>query len=233
MLFTLVLAVAVSTCSCDSSTVDSTFKNDNTTTGDAAAGGARKAASHPLNWMASANWEVVSEYMFEDHGSVLFGTDQIVLNGGDPATGIRFRGVVPRDSYEVTFEAQRLVGSDFFCGLTFPIGDEHCTLVLGGWSGTIVGLSNVDDEPAVENLTATSIEFENECWYSVRVVVDKAIHVWIADRKVIELERGGHRFTLWWEQEEMAPFGIATWGGTTGIIRELRVRKRVSTAQPL
>ena len=54
----------------------------------------------------------------------------------------------PREDYEVSLEARRLEGTDFFCGLTFPVGKEPCTLIIGGWGGTTVGLSNVDDYSA-------------------------------------------------------------------------------------
>ena len=174
--------------------------------------------------MSPSNWEVVADYMFEDHGNVLFENDQTVLMGGDPATGIRFRGDFPTDFYEVSFDAKRVNGNDFFCGMTLPVGDEYCTLILGGWSGTIVGLSNVDGEPAVENLTATTIDFVNGRWYRVRIDVSSVIRVWVDGRQVIELERAGHQFSLWWEQEEMAPFGIATWGATTAAIRDLQTK---------
>ena len=35
--------------------------------------------------------------------------------------------------YELRLEAKRVEGGDFFCGLTFPVGKEYCTLILGGW----------------------------------------------------------------------------------------------------
>ena len=205
--------VGVSTCSCDS---DSRF------TDVSPSDETRKQTLPSSNWMDSSNWEVVSEYMFEDHGKVLFEHDQIILRGGDPATGIRYLGETARDFYQVTFEAKRVTGNDFFCGMTFPVGQQYCTLILGGWSGTIVGLSNVDDEPAVENITANTFDFKNDRWYTIRLEVADSLGVWIDDRKVVELKRGTHRFSLWWEQEEMVPFGIATWGNTTGAVRNLR-----------
>ena len=40
---------------------------------------------------------------------------------------------LPTTNYEVEFEAQRVMGTDFFVGYTFPVGDSACSLILGGW----------------------------------------------------------------------------------------------------
>ena len=46
-------------------------------------------------------------------------------------TGITYTNPLPRTDYEVTLEAMRVEGSDFFCGLTFPVGSNSCSLVVG------------------------------------------------------------------------------------------------------
>jgi hypothetical protein len=40
-----------------------------------------------------------------------------------------------------------------------------CTLICGGWGGTLVGLSSIDDLDASENPTATIKEFKEKTWY--------------------------------------------------------------------
>ena len=40
------------------------------------------------------------------------------------------------------FEAQRVQGNDFFATTTFRVGKDPLTFVVGGWGGTVVGLSN-------------------------------------------------------------------------------------------
>ena len=67
----------------------------------------------------------------------------------------------------------RLDGSDFFCSTTFPVGKDPCTLVVGGWGGMVVGLSNVDHEDASENGTTKTMTFKNKRWYRVRSVRDR------------------------------------------------------------
>ena len=57
---------------------------------------------------------------------------------------ISTRKDLPRTDYEIRFETRRIEGFDFFCGLTFPVGEKYLTLVLGGWDGNVVGLSCLD-----------------------------------------------------------------------------------------
>ena len=71
---------------------------------------------------------------------------KLVLNMGDGATGVTWDGDFdfPTMNYEVSLKAMRVNGNDFFCGMTFPVNDDHLTLVVGGWSGTVIGLSCLD-----------------------------------------------------------------------------------------
>jgi len=79
-----------------------------------------------------AGWRVVEEGPFRRHGDVTLAGGAVRLAPGKPLTGIAWAGDVPRCGYEVSFEARRTAGSDFFCGLTFPVGNAHCTWIVGG-----------------------------------------------------------------------------------------------------
>ncbi|MGB9623963.1 MAG: 3-keto-disaccharide hydrolase [Phycisphaerae bacterium] len=174
-------------------------------------------------------WRPLDEGPFEGHGDVRVENSAIVLEPGRMQTGISWRGGFPRDRYEVSLEAKRTQGSDFFCGMTFPVGDSPCTLIVGGWGGSIVGLSNVDDQAAVENQTTGTYSFENDCWYRIRLRVSEAkIEAWINGEQVIDLERAGHRFSVWYEQEPVRPFGVSAWE-TGAALREIRVRRLSSS----
>ena len=61
------------------------------------------------------------------------------------------------------------MGSDFFCGLTFPYKETHATLILGGWGGSLIGISSLDDFDASENETGDAYIFEDNHWYDVRL----------------------------------------------------------------
>ena len=73
-----------------------------------------------------------------------------------------YQNEFPKMNYVVILEAKRIKGSDFFCGLTFPFNDEFATLIVGGWGGTVVGLSSIGGLDASENETARMKKFEKE-----------------------------------------------------------------------
>jgi hypothetical protein len=169
-------------------------------------------------------WQVLTEGPFSGHGTVGVKDGAIVLERSNSGTGIRWQGSFPREAYEVALEGMRVDGMDFFCGMTFPVGDSPCTLILGGWGGSVVGLSNIDGAHAAENETTQGISFENGHWYQIRLrVTRERIQVWIDEEKTIDLDRADHRFDVWYEQEPARPFGFATWE-TTGALRNIRVR---------
>ncbi len=172
-----------------------------------------------------AGWRVLKDGAFEHHGQVGVKDGTIVLERGSLQTGVGWNGQVPRDDYEVSLEAMRTDGNDFFCGLTFPVGDEPCTWIIGGWGGSVVGLSNVDNDAAVENVTTQGMTFESNRWYKIRLRVTTArIDAWIDDRQMIDLERGEHKFSVWWEQEPARPLGIATWD-TGAALRHISLKR--------
>jgi hypothetical protein len=179
-----------------------------------------------------ANWEVVDKFDFARHGKVDVRDGAIVQERGEPFTGIRWTGPFPKTDYEVTLEAKRVRGADFFCGMTFPVGEAALTLVVGGWGGSIVGLSSIDGEPAVENETCNHRDFALDRWYAIRLrVTGDAVRVWIDREKVIDLATAGRELTIYWEMEPTRPFGIATWY-TTGAVRAIRVRRLRDSGNP-
>jgi len=163
---------------------------------------------------------------FGGEGEVNVRDGMIVLEMGNDMTGITFEGKPPRDNYELALEGQRLEGIDFFCTTTFPVGEkEHCSLVMGGWGGTVVGLSSVDFYDASDNLTTRFVEFKDKQWYKVRIrVSDHRVSVWIDGEKLVDQPREGHEFGVRFEVDLSRPLGISTWQ-TTGAVRNIRVRR--------
>ncbi len=178
-------------------------------------------------------WRIVKMNDFERHGKVAVREGQIILDAGRPATGISYQGKFPHDNYEVSLEARRIDGSDFFCGMTFPVGQQYCTLIVGGWGGGITGLSNVDGDSAVENETTDFLDVEPNRFYRIRLRVSRqAIEAWIDDDQIVNVERKGRRFSIWWEQEPVRPFGIATWYTKAGLRNIQLTRLEPADRQP-
>jgi len=156
-------------------------------------------------------------------GPVLISDGKLVLNYGDGCTGITWEGDFPKVNYEVTLEAQKTVGNDFFCGITFPVNDEFCSLIVGGWGGPVVGLSCIDGEDAAHNSTKILKKFDKNVWYIIKLqVTNEKIIASIDDEKLVDFNYTGHRLSLRAEVQLSKPFGLFTWE-TTGEIRNIRL----------
>jgi hypothetical protein len=144
---------------------------------------------------------------------------------GDDMSGLVWAGApLPKTNYEVTLQGMRTEGHDFWCGLTFPVGDDPLTLVLGGWGGSVCGLSSLDGEDAANNATSQMNDFDPWRWYRVRLrVTPERVEAWLDDKPLVNQELKEHRLSVRMEVEPCKPFGLATWR-TTGAIRDLRLR---------
>jgi hypothetical protein len=163
-------------------------------------------------------------------GSVELRDDMMVIGTGDSLTGAVYKkkDKLPVTNYEISLEAQRLEGLDFFCGLTFPVGDlKTClTLVLGGWGGSVTGLSSIDGMDASENSTGHYRRFKDKIWYRVKVrVTPENVSVWCDDEKIIDADIAGKKVGLRAGQiEDYAPLSLTTYQTTAGI-RNVKVKR--------
>ena len=170
-------------------------------------------------------WEVVGNFDFINHGKVEVKDGNLVLGKGRPGTGVRWTDKFPKFDYEIELEAMRVEGDDFFCTMTFPVGNSALSLVVGGWGGPVTGLSCIDGEPAVENETCQYLEFEKGRWYKIRLRVTRSkVEAWIDKKKTVDFKTKDRKLSIWFEPESMLPLGIATWN-TTGALRNIRLRK--------
>ena len=197
--------------------------------------GGRRAAplEPPRHWRPLFDGKSLTGWrnsQFGGDGEIRVKDGAIHMEMGLPATGVTYTGKVPRDNYEITLEAIRVDGSDFFCGLTFPVGDDHMSLILGGWGGSLVGLSCIDEKDASENKTERTIHFDDGRWYGVRLRVTAGkIRVWLDGKQIIDVSRPGHRISIRSEVEPSLPLGIATWN-THGAARNIRIGTLESAA---
>ncbi len=161
---------------------------------------------------------------FAGHGDVrVDSSGNIILEMG-VMTGVTCTSSIPEMNYEVELEAMRVEGNDFFCGLTFPVGKNPCSFILGGWGGGVVGLSSLDGEDAAHNETTKSMNFDKSRWYRVRVrVTPTAIQAWIDAEKMVDVVTTDRAISIRTEVEASRPLGIASWA-TTGALRNIRIR---------
>ncbi|MGH7956129.1 MAG: 3-keto-disaccharide hydrolase [Opitutaceae bacterium] len=156
------------------------------------------------------------------------GRGAIILEQGVTLSGITWtRGArLPRLNYELTLEAMKLAGTDFFCGLTFPVGKSACSFIVGGWGGMVVGISSIDHADASENDTTQGMEFELNRWYRIRVrVTEEKIEAWIDDDQKVDVETKGRIIGIRpGDIQKSLPLGIASYM-TRAAVRDIRLRR--------
>ena len=145
--------------------------------------------------------------------------DGVIQIGQGHLTGIRLDAEFPKVNYQVRFEAARLAGNDFFAGITFPVNDTHCSWINGGWGGSVVGLSSLDDDDASENDTSTARSFTKGQWYSFLLSVKKErIQGWIDGVLVIDADIKGRKVGLRPGEIDLClPLGFASYSTLAGL----------------
>ena len=136
------------------------------------------------------------------------------LGFGAVIAGVNWGEAVPAlSNYEISLEAMKLDGNDFFLALTFPVKESHATFVVGGWGGGVVGISCVDDLNASENETMNIEGFAKDVWHKIRVrVTDDKLQAWIDEDQKVDLELEGKKISLLPGDIELSvPLGIAAY----------------------
>jgi hypothetical protein len=175
------------------------------------------------NWTSLFDGKTLTNWAstdFAGHGDVTVGNGQIKIAMGADLSGITWtNGALPRTNYEISLQAIKLDGSDFFCGLTFPVAKSSCSLILGGWGGGVVGLSSLDDADASENETTRSLAFDAGHWYHIVLRVTAAkIEAWLDDKKIIDASIAGRKVSLRPGAIYLSePLGVATYVTTSGL----------------
>lgn len=193
-----------------------------------------RAAEPAPNWVSMFDgksmkgWAVTE---FGGHGEVAVKDGNIEIGMGAALGGTHWTNEFPKSNYEISLEAQKFDGSDFFCGLTFPVGESHCSFIVGGWGGSVVGLSSVDGLDASENETTKYTQFPKGKWFKIKVrVTDQKIETWIDDEKSVDQILKGHRISLRPGDIDMSkPLGVATYQ-TTSLLRDIKYRKLAPAA---
>lgn len=199
---------------------DSTQKKSKTTD--------KKKDSH--KWISLFNgknldgWKVPE---FGGEGEVHVEKGNLILEMGVDLTGVTITDPkkIPLTNYEVELEAMRVDGTDFFCGLTFPVKKDPCSIILGGWGGSLCGLSSIDGDDASQNSTTSFQTFKKKQWYKIRLrVTDHKIQAWLDGKQIIDQNLKDRKISIRHEVELSKPFGIASFT-TTAALKNIRLRK--------
>ena len=169
------------------------------------------------------NWKNTE---FGGEGEVAVTDGMIVMQQGSELTGVTWDGgEIPKINYEISLMAQRIDGSDFFCGLTFPIKDDPCSFIVGGWGGGVVGISSLDGLDAANNETSRYESFQKGRWYKIRLrVSEKGLMSWIDEKQVVGVETKGRKISIRHEVELSRPLGISCYSTVAGI-KDIKIRE--------
>lgn len=171
-------------------------------------------------------WEVVD---IGGSGQVEIEGEELIINQGESLSGVIYKKAaeLPVTHYEISLEARRLQGVDFFCGLTFPVGSlKTCaTLICGGWGGSVTGISSIDDVDAANNSTGSYQKYEDDKWYKIRLrVTPENLSVWLDDKQVVDQDIKGRKISLRpGPIESYAPLALSTFN-TTAAIRAVKLK---------
>jgi|GEM_PF-633372 len=153
----------------------------------------------------------------------------LLLGRGEPFAIVKYEGKQPLlvDQYEISWEAMRMEGNDFFASLTFPVGaPEKCaTFVTGGWGGWTTGVSSIQHQFANENETTGSMAFEPGRWYAFSLQVNtECLRATIDGKEQFKVSLKGKTIDMHpSEIRKSMPLGFASYS-TQGAIRNVRVR---------
>ena len=190
----------------------------------------KPAAEKQDDWMplfdgkSLDGWKKTS---YGGEGEVKVEKGELVLEMGQSLTGVTYvnGNKLPKDNYEISLQAMKRVGDDFFCGLTFPVRDSHASYIVGGWGGTVVGVSSIDGLDASENETTRYRKFDHNKWYTIRVrVAGGKIECWANDEQTVEVELKDRKISTRSEVDPNRPLGISTYQ-VEAAFKDVKMRK--------
>ena len=199
------------------------------------AGRAAELSGGKVEALESGKWEVLfngksldgwKRTEFGGGGEANVEDGVLVVDQGEELSGVNWTRAFPKMNYEIELDAQRRTGLDFFCAVTFPVGERFVTFVVGGWGGATVGISSINRQDASQNETSTIRHFKDNRWYKIRVKVEpERIQAWIDAERVVDLDTRGKELGLRVGEIDLSvPLGVATFR-TTAAFRDVRMRR--------
>jgi hypothetical protein len=189
----------------------------------------RSPAADSPDWLPLFDGKTLNGWKptdFAGHGEIEIVEETLQVNMGAALSGVSYTNATPKVDYEVSLQARKISGGDFFCGLTVPVGETHCTLIVGGWGGGVLGISSIDGQDASENETMSTLYFETGKWFDIRfrIRADR-LKVWVDKEKLIDVDIKDRKIEMRAGEIEIAkPFSLSTYS-TTAQYRNIRLRK--------
>jgi hypothetical protein len=154
------------------------------------------------------------------------GEQQLAVEAGYPLSGFRYvAGDFPVCDYQLELDARKIDGTDFFCLLTFPVQDQFCSLVVGGWGGTVTGISCVNQRDASDNSTTSARKYEYDRWYHIRIrVTADRLQCWIDDQSVVDLPLAGVELSVRADVDDTRPLGLCSFA-TAAAWKNIRYKR--------
>lgn len=151
-----------------------------------------------------------------DNGEIKVLPNGIVECGvGRPISGIAYTNKFPTMNYELSLEAMRVEGDDFFIALTIPVEKSFCTVIIGGWGGGLCGLSSYDGGDAANNQWAQGLTLKNNQWYKLVVRVTTCVLQISLDKDLytarVEFDDSRRLSLRFGDMEKTTPLGLATY----------------------
>lgn len=193
------------------------------------AGGERKTEdAQNGDWISLFDGQTLERWkpsQFGGEGDVHVENGEIRFEMGVMLTGIAYQREVPKTNFEIEVITKKLEGTDFFSCVTFPVASSFASFVVGGWGGTVVGISTINGEDASENSTSSNRAFERNRWYRIRVrVLPSRLRAWIDDEMVVNEQLDGKQISIRPEVLLSKPLGICSWQ-TSAAIKSIRIRQ--------
>ena len=154
---------------------------------------------------------------------------QIVVGAGSTLSGVNWvGGELPKVNYEIELDAMKLNGSDFFLALTFPYKNSHASLVLGGWGGSLIGISSINGNDAANNEHTTSRDFPKNKWVHVKLrVTPDRIQAWLdndEENPILNVETDGVEIGTRADIDAAKPLGLSTFQ-TSAAYKNIKLKK--------
>jgi hypothetical protein len=195
----------------------------------------RPAATQPATRAAADGWKDLFDGKtlkgwktsgFGGEGEPEITDGLLIVNSGEDLSGVTYTGDdLPTMNYEIVVVAKKVQGNDFFCGLTFPVNKAHASMICGGWGGTVVGISSIDDNDAANNDTTQFQKFEPDKWYTIRVrVTPDRLQTWIDDQQMADVDTKGKKIDIRSGIEQATPLGLSTYR-TTSAFKSVKIRR--------